>query len=187
VRRNDFCQKKCNFFSQFAKISINKQNRKRNRKDLLKISLKPKKKKKTLKSIINVYVGFGVELWSPVWSRVLCVCFVPSGEKKWGLLGLFLMSRFGHEIRRVPRPLCLVSSALLFFFFLLLSLPPPPPSPLPWITCTPALHNSAKRQPKRRKKPEKTILLVAAGTASYLVLFSRIPDVRDLTLSEKLF
>jgi hypothetical protein len=37
-------------------------------------------------------------------------------------------------------------------------------------TCTPSLHNSVEWQPKR-KKTRKTILLVAAGTASCVLLF----------------
>jgi hypothetical protein len=47
---------------------------------------------------------------------------------------------------------------------------------------TPSPHNSAQRQPKR-KKTRKTIRLVASRN-SFLSFstVSRIPDVRDLTL-----
>ncbi len=78
----------------------------------------------------------------------VCVfaCFVRSGEKKWVLLGLFLMSRFGHQIRRVPhrpRPPCLVYAPLLLPL-LAAVVAAAAAAPVTGNTCTPSLHNSAE-------------------------------------------
>ncbi len=152
----------------------------------MKISLK----KKPLKSISDSG-WIVVPSLEPCFVRVFCpkcvcdclcvrACFVRSGEKKWVLLGLFLMSRFGHQIRRVPRgprPPCLVYALRLLLLLAVVAAAAAAP-----VKHLHSLTSQFYWTTTKKKKIQKKITSWSSRSSFLSSTVSRIPDVPDLTL-----